>query len=316
MRDKHEPHDAFIDRLESQIASEVRRRQRQIEPPRWPMRSRLKLAVAAVGLALVSMGVGGAVVAAAYQAQTNEQRDLLAANYNLSVGVAKSRLALVTEQLQTIQRKVAAGMASNDELLDARVKFAEAEWSLKLMQSFFEEVRATGREPLTGLSSPLVSGRDFVTERLSAAVEGTKVALDVEMKRMRDAQTKVEIGVADRYTTAVAQASLVEVQVRMETLQQKLSLRQKFVKGEMDAVQTELRVLEADAEGRIKALKPKIDLAHLQMDQTANRFRVGNAQSVELAEARLKLQQLEADLAKAQLDLEVVRRRLSGKDDK
>jgi outer membrane protein TolC len=260
------------------------------------------------------MGVGGAVVAAAYQAQSNEQRDQLAAPYNLSVGVAKERLALVTKELETIQRKVAAGMASNDELLDARVKFAEAEWSLKLMQSFFEEVRATGREPLNGLSSPLVSGRDFVTERLSAAVDGTKVALDIEMKRMQDAQTKVEIGVADRYTTAVAQASLVEVQVRMETLQQKLSLRQKFVKAEMDAVQTELRVLEAEAEGRIKALKPKIELARQQVDQTEKLVKLGATQSIELAEAKLRLQQREADIAKAELDLAIVRKKLSGKD--
>jgi hypothetical protein len=134
------------------------------------------------------------------------------------------------------------------------------------------------------------------------------------MKRMQDAQTKVEIGVADRYTTAVAQASLVEVQVRMETLQQKLSLRQKFVKAEMDAIQTELRVLEAEAEGRIKALKPKIDLAHVQADRTQNRVRTGAAQNIELAEAKLRLQQLEADLAKAELDLAVVRKKLSGKD--
>jgi len=314
MRDKHGPHDAFIDRLEAQITSEVRQRNRQMDAPGWPMRSRLKLAVAAICLALVSMGLGGAVVAAAYQAQSNEQRDLLAGPYNLSVGVAKSRLALVTKELETIQRKVAAGMASNDELLDARVKFAEAEWSLKLMQSFFDEVRATGREPLNGLSSPLVSSRDFVTERLSAAVEGTKVALDVEMKRMHDTQTKVEIGVADRISTAVAQASLVEVQVRMETLQQKLSLRQKFVKGEMDAVQTELRVLEAEAEGRIKALRPKIVLAQQQLDLTAQRFKVGNAPSIEVAEIRLRLQELEADIAKAELDLAIVRKKLSGKD--
>jgi hypothetical protein len=316
MRDKHEPHDAFIDRLESQIVSEVRQRNRQIDAPGWPMRSRLRLAVAAIGLALVSMGVGGAVVAAAYQAQSNEQRDLLAGPYNLSVGVAKSRLALVTKELETIQRKVAAGMASNDELLEARVKVALAGVSVKWMQSFLDEVRSTGREPQDGLSASLVSGRDFVTERLNATAEGTKVSLDVEMGRMRNAQTKVEIGVADRYTLAVAQVQLTEVQVALDTLQRKLAIRQRFVKGEIDAVQTDLRVLEAEAEHRIKVLKPKIDLAQQQVEQTAKRVAVGAAQSIDLAEVRLRLQQLEVDLAKVQLDLEIVRKRLSGKDDR
>ena len=316
MRDKHGPHDAFIDRLEAQITSEVRQRNRQMDAPGWPMRSRLKLAVAAIGLALVSMGVGGAVVAAAYQAQSDEQRDLLAARYYLSLDVAKSRLEIQSAELRTTERRVAAGMASNDELREARVKVALAGVSVKWMQSFVDEVRLTGREPQDGLSASLVSGRDFVTERLNATAEGTKVSLDVEMARMRDAQTKVEIGVADRYTVAVAQAQLIEVQVALETLQRKLAIRQRFVKGEIDAVQTDLRVLEAEAEHRLKVLKPKIDLAQQQVEQTARRVSVGAAQNIDLAEVRLRLQQLEADLAKAQLDLEIVRKRLSGKDDK
>ena len=316
MRDKHEPHDAFIDRLESQIAGEIQRRQHRTETPRWAMRSRWKLAVAAIGLALVSMGVGGAVVAAAYQAQSNVQRDLLAASYTLRIGVAQARLALVEQQLLSVQRKQASGMASNDEWIEARIKLAEAESDLKVVQLQFEEVRATGREPLNDISAPLVSGRDFVSDRLRAGMESTRVAVEMAEKQLHDTQTKVEIGIEDRLMAAVMRAKLAEIQTAIETVQRKLEIRQRFVKGEMDATQTDLRVLEAEAEQRLKALKPKIELAEQQLDQTAQRFKVGNAPSVELAEARLKLQQLEADLAKAQLDLAVVRKRLSGKDDK
>jgi outer membrane protein TolC len=82
----------------------------------------------------------------------------------------------------------------------------------------------------------------------------------------------------------------------------------------MDAVQTELRVLEAEAEGRIKALKPKIELARQQVDQTEKLVKLGATQSIELAEAKLRLQQREADIAKAELDLAIVRKKLSGKD--
>jgi len=312
MRDKHEPHDAFIDRLESQIVSEVRQRNRHVDAPGWPMRSRLKLAVAAIGLALVSMGVGGAVVAAAYQAQSNELRDQFATRYAMSLDIAKSRLELVTKELHTTEGKAAVGMASHDELREARVKVAMAGISVKWAQSWLDEVRLTGREPQEGLSSPLVSGRDFVSERLNATAEGTKVSLDAETARMRDTQTKVEVGVVDRSAVAVAQTQLTDVEVALETLQRKLALRQRFLKGEIDAVQTDLRVLEAEAEHRVKALKPKIVLTQLQVDQAAKRMNVGAAQSVELAEAKLRLQQFEADAAKAELDLAIVRKRLGG----
>ena len=56
--------------------------------------------LAVLAIVVVSMVIGGAVVAAAYQAQTNERRDVLLSAYQGQVRLAAERLNLAKTQLQ------------------------------------------------------------------------------------------------------------------------------------------------------------------------------------------------------------------------
>lgn len=313
MRDKHEPEDAFVERLEWQITGEVRRRNRPAPAPAWWLPSRARTVAAALALVVVSMGVGGAVVAAAYQAQTNEQRDLLAASYARRIDLAQQRLGLAMELGQTAERKASMGIASGEDRLEARLKVAEAQSQLNSLKLQFEEVRLTGRDPVNDISAPLVGGRDFVSERLRAEMAATEVAVDVAKTRLRDAQTKFSVGVADRLALDVAQEQVTEVSVAVDAIHHKMDIRQHFVKGDIDAVQADLRVLEGEAEQRRQTIMPKLELAQKQLANLQQKLQVGAAQRVEVAEATLRVQQLNLDLAKANMDLELIRKRLSGK---
>ena len=77
MRDPHDPHDAFVDRLEREIAAEVTRRRRSgsVSRPapwtRWMPQSPVTAGLAAAALVIVSMVIRGGVVAASYQAESN-----------------------------------------------------------------------------------------------------------------------------------------------------------------------------------------------------------------------------------------------------
>ena len=66
--------------------------------------------------------------------------------------------------------------------------------------------------------------------------------------------------------------------------------------------------------GRLEMLRPQIELARRQVDRVASRVKKGLSEDLELAQARLKLMTLEADLGRAELDLALVRRRLGGKN--
>src|SRR5262245_37139269 len=154
MREQHEPQNAFVDRLESQVVSEVRKRNRMADAPRWQAPSRWKLVTAAVALAVVSMGIGGAVVAAAYEVQDAQRRNMIAAMYELQLGLAKQTLTVAQQQLQATNSKVATGLATKLEGLEAQVKVREAEAQIRRIELQLEEVRVTGREPLDTVSAP------------------------------------------------------------------------------------------------------------------------------------------------------------------
>lgn len=311
MRNTHEPTDEFVEKLEWQIGLEARRRNRAVHAPQRTSWSRMKTTLVVSGLMLVSMGIGAAAVAAAYEAQDNAVRDQLATSVQQRVDLALKRVAVANEGFQAAQRKFSMGLAKDTEVVDARNKVVEAEAQLKALQLQLEEIRITGRDPRSELSAPRVSGRDFVSERLRIEMSVPEAAVAGERQLLQDTDVRVQIGVAAPIEGDVARVRMLEAQTALETFQRKIDIRQKFLSGGADAVETELRVLEAEAEQRQKTLVPKIDLARKQMEQVKAKVAVGNGQQVDVDEATLRLLQLQTELAKANLDLALVRRQIA-----
>ena len=110
-------------------------------------------------IVIVSMAMGGGVVAAAYQARLSEQRDLLLGTVEQRAAIAKQQLALATEQLQNMRQRVSVGTEPQESVADAQFKVSEAEAELKSIELDIAEIRATGRAPLSALSAPPISDR-------------------------------------------------------------------------------------------------------------------------------------------------------------
>lgn len=310
MLDKHQPHDDFVERLEWQVRAEARRRSRPSPQVWWMPRSPMKAALGVAVVVILSMGIGGAAVAAAYQAQRNEQRNLLASSYERRAELARERLALARQQLQADERRVSLGIGRQESLLEGRLKIAEAEAQLKVIELQLAEVRASGREPLDEISSPTVSGRDFVGERLLVEMSVPEAALNLEKRRLAADQRRFEVGLANNVTVETAQARVIEIEAAVEAFQRKIGVRQRFVKGEMDAATADLRALEVEAEQRLRTLEPRIELAKKRLRDMAIKVEIGSAQPADLAEAELKLKELEIELLRAKVDLTVIRQKI------
>lgn len=266
--------------------------------------------MAMVALILVSMGIGGAAVAAAYEAQGSERREQLVANYEQRADLARQRVDLTTKEHQTAEQRFAVGMSGATTVLEKASAVAQARAQLGIVNLHLEEIRITGREPRAELSAPRVSGRDFVGERLRIEVSVPERVLATERALARDVQVRVEIGVANPVDLEISRARVLEVELALETLRRKLDIRQQFLSGKVDVVETELRVLEAEAEQVTKTLAPKIKLAQQEVARLNERIEVGLAAPVDLAEATVRRLELETALGKAQLDLALIRRRL------
>jgi outer membrane protein TolC len=313
MPDRHEPRDQFVDRLGHQIGNEVRRRNRLAENARWRwwlLQSPLQAAAALAVIVIVSMGLGGIVVAAAYQAQANEQRAILIANYEQRAELARRRLAIEKEQLQVVEHRVSVGIEAPEAVLESRTKVAQAAAQVELVELQMAEVRSTGREPGNAVTSPLVSGRDFVSDRWRVEMSVSVSALELEKARLQAAERRVAVGVGNPIDVESSKTRIVELQAGLRGFEKKLDIRQRFLKREMDAPLADLRVLEAETELRRETLAPRIQLARKTAKDLAQRVETGTAQRVELLESELRLAELSAEMARADMELAMIKRQI------
>jgi outer membrane protein TolC len=310
MLNQHEPDNEFVKRLEWRIDRELRLRNRSFQATGWFLRSRVRAVLGFMGLMALSMGIGADVVAGAYQAQNKERRAPLISEFQQRAELARQHLASITEQLQRKERDVSLDVAPGIEMLEAQVNLAKAQAQLRLAELHLEEVRITGHDPLSNLSSPLVSGRDFVGEGLRIEMSVPQAALELEQIRLRNTKKRVEVGVVSPIEIEVSRLRIVEVEAAIESFRKKMEIRQSFLNRRIDGPEVELRVLEVEAEQRQKTLITKVELAREELEVARKRVQAGIAQSVLVTEAELRLQKLETDLAKVELDLERTRHQL------
>lgn len=309
MQDQHEPRNDFVERLESNISREIQRRNRSIHSRSirsWGTRRLLGILFLMVG----SMAVGAAVVAASYQAENNERRDLLVSAYERRAELARTRLASAKEQLQSVERAVSLAVATQEALQEARFKAVEAQAQVQSVDLQLEEIRVTGREPLNEISSPRVRGRDFVGERLRIDMSIPQAALEPARTRVRRAESLLSIGLIDLMSVNAARAEAAELEISIQAFQTKLEIRREFLENKTTAAMAELRMLESDAVQKQKMIAPKVELARKQLERTKTNVQLGTSQRIDLAQATLRLQELEAEAAKAELDLLLVRRQI------
>jgi outer membrane protein TolC len=256
------------------------------------------------------MAVGGGVVAVAYEARLSEQRDLLLGNFEQRAILAKQQLALTTQQLREMEQRVSVGIEPQESVRDVRFKVREAEAELKTIEVDIEEIRATGREPMHALSAPLISGRDFVTERLRVEMSVPAAALELEKMRAQAARSRFEIGMANAIDVEAAGTRVIELESAVEVFQRKIGVRQTFLKGGLTAAVADLRGLEAETDLRRTALARRIEFARRQVGEVKSRVETGTANPLNLAEAELRVQELQLEMSRADYDLLLIRKQL------
>jgi hypothetical protein len=309
--DRHAPRSEFVEQLAAEISREIRRRNRAaLEPPQWIPRSRAMAIAAVIVLVVVSMGAGGAVVAAAYLTHSSQQREQLVSTYQRRVDLARQKLEIATQQYDAAERQVSLGLVNPDTAAEARFAVREAQAQLRSMQLQLEEVRSTGVDARSEATAPIVSGRDFVLERWQIELDIPRAALELEQSRLAAADRRAAIGVAPTQERDAIKTRVVELQLALHTLEQKITIRRQFVNREIDATRVDLLIAQNDAQQKLDTLRPKIDFANTEVARIDHLVQMGLAAQLDAAQARLKLQQLQMELAQAEVDLAAVRKLL------
>jgi len=311
MNGTHEPRESFVRALEARVSSDIGRRAASPRLPGWVPQSRGRLILATAALVLVSMAAGGGAVVLAYQAQTAEARQMLDTSYKQRAALAREQQAIALKLFKEIQQRVSVGAASTVDLLDGRMKLAAADAELQSVELQVEEVHQTGHEPVTQVSAPLVNGRDFVSERWRIEMSVPEAALQAEQSRLTGFQTRVSAGMANASDLEPIRARVKELEASISSYQRKLDIRQKFLNKSLDAALADLRVLEVDTDQRVAMLTGKIDDSRKEVERAKARVAVGMSPALEVAEAEMRLHQMEFELSKAQYDLALIRRQIN-----
>jgi hypothetical protein len=310
MQHPHEPREAFVAELGRTVIAERRRRQELTTTAPWPIRSRLNLGMAAIGLVIISMAIGGGVVVAAYQAQAGERRDSLTSIYEQRAALARERLALAEQELRRAEQRVAIGVESQETTFDIQLELTEVDALVKSLELQIAEIRSTSREPLSEVSAPLVGGRDFVGERLQIELSASKAASEVQRQLLQQTERRVAIGAANPVDAEVVRAVQQELQSAITALEKKLQIRQAFLRKELDADMANLRVLQSEAEQRRATLAPKADWARKELRDIRRRLEIGLGSVTEVVEAEVRLMKIQLDLAQANADLARIHQRI------
>ncbi len=310
MSNPHEPRDIFVEQLEHRLRQDFDRRRRAAPAPGWFLLSKGRFALAAAALVVVSMAIGGGVVAAAYEARRSEQRNMLVETFEQRGELARRRLALASQQLREEEQRVAVGIGDRARAREARLKVAEAEAEVTLVEIDLDEIRATGREPMTTVSAPLVGGRDLVIDRWRVEKSVPVAALEIATEDVRAARTRVDVGLANISEVEAATARMFEVESAIELIGQKFEIRETFLKGGLSAAVADLRVLAAETLQRRTVLQRRLEFSRRQMQDLKVRHEIGTAGPLDLAEAEVRLQELQLAMTKTEYELALIRTRL------
>ena len=301
MQDKHEPDEKFVDQLEWQLASEIRRRDRA-EATTHPMWRLARVAL----LVIVSMSLGAAAVAATYQIDESWRRDLLVAGLEVRIEMLRQRMALASEEVDRTRQQVAAGTLSEATLTGAQLGVANARTQLERMELDLEEVRISGREPRNDIVAPLVGGRDFVSERIQLELQVVSRQLAAVIAEQREAQQRVEAGAASGSEVQMWEAEVRSIQAHRGELDGRLSYRGAFLDGGLSAVEAELYLLREEAERREEALRANLTRYVAELDETRARVAAGVESDSSLTLAQYNLSQMQAELRLAQQELQII----------
>lgn len=254
MNDNIGPDPGFLERLEWQLASEVRRRRRSIFASRR-RRARSYAARLVTVLMLVSAGYGAAVAARHYR-DSSEKR-LLVAEADAAIVLAGARVSLLEDFTGDLAKEVAAGTADPTNLAVSRMELSQAGRDLERARLNRLEIEYTGQPARDQLSAPPAGGRDFVSERLRLELEAQDDRLRVIRDSLKQAESDAAAGRSHvGWVESLRQELLLAEKVR-EPLEFRLELRASYLSGRRTAQEVSALAKLAQARARLEAAKAR-----------------------------------------------------------
>lgn len=303
MPNKFEADRQFVDRLEWQLASEFRRKDR-LNPAAGKIAVPRSVVALSLAAGLLLMGV--AATKAADVIKDSWRKKIEVARLETEVKIKRAFLELKNEKADGAEERFSLGLVSEDEALTAKLGAERSASDLERSLLDLEEVKASGEAPRDELYAPLIGGRDFVSERLEVERKILKSDLDLRRARIeRTLRKRIDLGVVPKSALDEFQASLSGQEAAIEDLEKRLTLRRRFRAGEISAGELEIQARMSAAEKELKEARSSIDMIRTRLEDLRAKQAAGLITSEEVKGAQLGLDfaQAKADLAVQQIEI-------------
>ncbi|MGD8276897.1 MAG: hypothetical protein PVH00_02675 [Gemmatimonadota bacterium] len=306
MTEKHEPDPRFVEGLAGELGRELRRQNRAFGRAGRGLR-----ALKTTGLIMASVAVGAVAMGATQQIGDSWRKELVEARLEVQLRLAREVVQTQQESWGLVRSQVERGVRESGEIAYADYQIAEAEAQVRIAELELEESRLTGREPQDALSSPLVDGRDFVSDRIRARMEVARRHLELARQVGERARQRAAVGIVQESESEEQQLVAREAELELASLTRELELRRDWLGARISPVEAELRLLEAQAGNRVAALELRVRYlrGHLQRFQAA--IGAGTMRPAVAVELQTQVAEAEAKLELAQAELRIVREELA-----
>lgn len=305
MRDRHDPDPRFLEHLEWQLGRELRRGRSAAGMTRQGVRV-LKIA----GLMLGSVALGAAGMGASQQLSEAWRKELLQARLEVQLEQARQRVRMQQETLQLARERVEEGTQEERELMYLEFQIAQAEADAKATELELAEVRNSGREPLGELSSPLVDGRDYVSDRIRVRMDVARRYLDIVRQEQSRTRQMVDAGMVDERELQARSLAALEAELQLEAMRRQLELRRAYLRSEVSAVEAELQSLETEAQNRVTLLQRQLQYYQEELDRVRETVGASSSGAIALSRMETRLAEVEGQLRLANAELDIVSREL------
>lgn len=303
MPNKFEADRQFVDRLEWQLASEFRRKDR-LNPAAGKIAVPRSVVALSLAAGLLLMGV--AATKAADVIKDSWRKKIEVARLETEVKIKRAFLELKNEKADGAEERFSLGLVSEDEALTAKLGAERSASDLERSLLDLEEVKASGGAPRDELYAPLIGGRDFISERLEVEKKILKSDLDLRRARIeRTLRKRIDLGVVPKSALDEFQASLTGQEAAIEDIEKRLTLRRRFRAGEISAGELEIQARMSAAEKELKEARSSIDMIRTRLEDLRAKEAAGLVTSEEVKGAQLGLDfaQAKADLAVQQIEI-------------
>lgn len=303
MHERHEPDPRFVENLEWQLGRELRRAKQT--SPRRGVRF-LKTG----GLIVGSVVLGAAAMGFTQQLSDAWRRELAEARLEVHVDLARQRVQAQLEALGLTREQVEQGVRSDRDLMYFELQIAEAEANARVMELELEEVRRSGREPTGELSSPLVDGRDFVSERIQVRMDVARHHLDVVRRDEELAREQAEVGVISEDEVQARNLVAMQAELQLQSLARQLEIRRAYLDSKITAVEAELKLLEVETQNQVVLLEHQSEYFEREAQRYQAAIDAGAIGPAAAAQLRTRVAEVQGQLRLAKAELEIVQREL------